>query len=388
MGFLSGRISYLRFRVERPAPKLFGQEQLDALNERAIGFQRTASKDGGDAGWIAGDDILDTEFELAKNIVNDALIFALRIDTLKLPPDLLRAYLRIELKALAAGNPSGLPSFRQKREAREAARERLELEAKDGRYTRRKAYPILWDRLSNTLLVASTAGSVLDKLHGLFQDTFNTSLTLCDAGQFAAQEFPSTALDKLQPSAFQPGAAVGEVAWVGDPGSGNYLGNEFLLWLWYVLDNEEDTLKLPDQSEATVMFSRTLTLECPKAVSGSESIRCEVPNRLPEARRAIQSGKLPRKAGLTILRHDLQYELTLQAENLGISGAKLPASEESDDRARLDERIDQLRQLIDVMDQLYRGFLRRRLGSDWPKELEQIKRWLQKDDRARRQAAG
>jgi hypothetical protein len=388
MGFLSGRVSFLRFRVERPAPKLFGQPQLDQLTERAIGFQKVAAKDGSDAGWIAGDDILDTQFDLAKNIVNDTLVFALRLDTLKLPADLLRAYLRIELKALAAGNPSGLPSFRQKREARDAARERLELEAKDGRYTRRKAYPILWDRPSNCLLVGTTSGGVLDKLHGLFQDTFGSSLTLCDAGQFAAHDWPSTALDKLQPAAFQPGAAVGEVAWVGDPGSGNYLGNEFLLWLWYVLDAEEDTVKLPDKSEATVMFARTLVLECPKAVSGSESIRSEVPNRLPEARRAIQSGKLPRKAGLTVIRHDQQYELTLQAENLGISGAKLPASEESDERAQLDERIDQLRNLIDVTDQLYRVFLRHRLGSDWSKDLEQIKRWLQKDDRNRRQAAG
>ena len=146
--------------------------------------------------------------------------------------------------------------------------------------------------------------------------------------------------------------------------------------------------KLPDKSEATVMFARTLVLECPKAVSGSESIRSEGPTRLPEARRAIQSGKLPRKAGLTVVRHDQQYELTLQAENLGISGAKLPASEETDERAQLDERIDQLRNLIDVADQLYQTFLRRRLGSDWSKDLEQIKRWLQKDERNRRQAAG
>src|SRR5206468_4274259 len=102
-----------------------------------------------------------TRFDLAKNVVNDTLHFALRIDAQKVPADLLRAYAQVELEALAAANPSGRPSARQKREAREAARARLETEAADGRYLRRKAYPVLWDAQSNELLVSSTAANVL-----------------------------------------------------------------------------------------------------------------------------------------------------------------------------------------------------------------------------------
>jgi hypothetical protein len=55
----------------------------------------------------------------------------------------------------------------------------------------------------------------------------------------------------------------------------------------------------------------------------------EGPTRLPEAFRALQAGKLPRKAGLILVRHDQQYELTLQAETLAVSlccavGRKFP----------------------------------------------------------------
>jgi hypothetical protein len=74
-------------------------------------------------------------FDLAKNVVNDTLHFALRVDTQKLSGDLLRAYARAELQALAAENPSGRPSARQKKEARGTARARLEAEAKDSRFT-------------------------------------------------------------------------------------------------------------------------------------------------------------------------------------------------------------------------------------------------------------
>ena len=62
-------------------------------------------------------------------------------------------------------------------QAREAARERLEDEAKDGRYLKRKAYPILYDRLANTLLVGATSGAVLDHVQKLFKDTFGGGLS-------------------------------------------------------------------------------------------------------------------------------------------------------------------------------------------------------------------
>ena len=113
MGFYSGRVSYLRFKVNGPAPRLFGEEHLDRLADRQAGRQRIASADGVETGWTAGDHVLDTDFALAKNIINDTLHFELRVDTDRIPGDLLRAYYAVELKALSKDNPSGFPSARQ-----------------------------------------------------------------------------------------------------------------------------------------------------------------------------------------------------------------------------------------------------------------------------------
>jgi hypothetical protein len=138
MGFFTGRASFLRFKVNGPAPRLFDDEHLDRLKDRQAGRQRIASADDVETGWTAGDHVLDTDFHLAKNIINDTLTFDLRVDTDKLPSDLLRAYIAVELKALSKNNPSGFASASQKREAKEIARERLQLEAKVGRYKMRK----------------------------------------------------------------------------------------------------------------------------------------------------------------------------------------------------------------------------------------------------------
>jgi hypothetical protein len=387
MGFFTGRVTFLRFKVNGPAPKMFDQEHLDRLADRSAGRQKLASADGIETGWTAGDHVLDTDFDLAKNIINDTLSFDLRVDTDKLPSDLLRAYYSVELKALSKKNPSGLPSARQKREAKEAARERLEFEAKDGRYRKRKCFPVLWDLLSNEVLFGATSLTQVDRLCSLFEQTFGYELECITAGRRAYHlaELGSRTrmVDDSSPSAFVPGVTPPDVAWIADESSRDFIGNEFLLWLWYQTDAQSDTVKLADGSEVAIMLSRTLTLECPRGQTGHETISSEGPSQLPEARRAIQSGKLPRKVGLTLVRHADQYELTIHAETLAVSGSKLPVPDEAitDPRGKLDDRANQLRGLIETLDLLYDVFGQKRFGNEWEAELTGMQKWLKREER-------
>ncbi|GIW80586.1 MAG: hypothetical protein KatS3mg105_2393 [Gemmatales bacterium] len=384
MGMLEGRLTFQRFQASGTAPRIFGPDELEKLAGRAIGQSRVVDPTGGQVGWIAGEHMLDVEFDLAKNIINDTLYFSLRQDTCKLPADLLHAYTQTELRALAANNPSGYPSRWQKKEARQAARDRLEAEAQDGRFIRRKEFPMLWDNRVNQVLIGTQTAGAIEEARRLFAETFHRVLTILDAGsvaiRWAEEHSRSRALSDVRPAEFVPGRGDPEVWWANDPEVPNYLGNEFLLWLWYTIDAEEDTISLPDESEVTVMFVQTLTLECPRGQTGVETIRSDSPTSLPEARQAIRSGKLPRRAGLIFVRHDQQYEFTLKGETLGVSSAKLPAIDNNDLRAALDERIDQIRHLIETIDLLYATFLARRVGQGWANILSAMQRWLQWDD--------
>lgn len=379
MGFFSGRMSCVRYKVGGKNPRSFGPEQIQQLAAHAIGKQRIASADGNQTGWGAGDHVLDVQFELEKNIINDVCCFDLRLDQLAIPPDLLRAYTLIELEGLAAANASGIPSQRQKREARLLARERLEKEARDGRFLRRKAFPMLWDRGSGELLAGTTSPTALDSLHTLFQQTFERSLEALGAGRQAFRLAEVTGhprnVDDASPTNFVASHS-GTVAWVADEANRDFLGNEYLLWLWFHLENVADTVTLEDGSEATLMLARTLTLECPRGQTGKETISSEGPTRLPETKRALQAGKLPRKVGVTVVRNDAQYELTLQAESFAVSGAKLPIPEGDEERTRREERINQIRHLLETLDLLYATFGRKRWGTEWAKETAKIKKWL------------
>src|SRR4051812_43839537 len=134
------------------------------------------------------------------------------------------------------------------------------------------------------------------------------------------------------------------------------------------------------------MPARTLTLACPRGVTGTGTLASDGPTRLPDARRAAQAGKLPRRMGLTLVRHDAQYELTLHAETLAVGSCKLPdlPEEVTDAREKLDERASQVRELVETLDLLYARFLAVRLSADWAGELARVRRWL---DRAEPRAA-
>jgi hypothetical protein len=381
MSFLNGRVTALRFKVDGPNPRLFTEEHLERLDNFRAGRQRIASADGVEVGWAAGDHILDTDFQPGKNIVNDALCFELRVDTDKLPSDLMKAYIEVELKALSKDNPSGYPSARQKKEARETAKERLEEEAKDGRFKKRKCIPVMWDAVSNEVLFGATSFTHIDRLVSLFQQTFGYSLDAMTAGKRAHSIADSIqTIDEAKTSAFIPGVSPSDVAWVVDDTSRDFLGNEFMLWLWFIADAVDDTVKASDGSEITFMLARKLALECPNGQTGTDGFAHEGPSRLPEAKRAIQSGKLPRKCGLTLVRHGDQYELTLHAETFAIGSAKLPPMPEdvTESRAMLETRVAQIRDLLDTVDHLYATFLGIRFGTTWTADvLPKMQRWLQ-----------
>ena len=389
MAFFNGRATFLRFRVDGPAPRLFGEEHLERLAEFHAGKARLAAADGIECGWTAGDHVLDTDFQLAKNVVNDMLSFELRIDVDKLPGDLLKAYYAIELRGLSAHNPSGLPSARQKREAKENARDRLEQEGKDGRFRKRKCIPVLWDSLTNEVLFGATALTNVDRLVSLFQQTFGYGLEAITAGRRAyrlAELHESTRnVEDSRLSLFVPDVTPEEAGWIADDSSRDFVGNEFLMWLWYNSEGESDTITVADKSEITYMIARTLTLECPRGQTGHETISHEGPSRLPEAKRAIQSGKLPRKLGLTLVRHAYQYELALHAETLGVGSAKFPPPPEDvkDGRAKLEERADRLRHLIETLDLLYDAFGQARFGKQWSDTLPRMQKWLSRTEERR-----
>lgn len=379
MPFLRGSLGFERFSVAGFESSQFGDEHIEVLSQHAAGKFQTSSTENIHVGFIGGDHLFDQDFDLNKNLINDAVHCSVRIDTNQIPASIRAAWLQMELAGLAKDSATGVVTKSQRKEAKEAVEQRCEVEAATGKYRKMQQFPVLWDIRHEQLYFGGSVGTASGLCIDLLERCFGVELRRVGAGSLA-QAWAIEAdrygeVDDLQPVSFVSNHSQSSHAWANEHSQApDFLGNEFLLWLWWKLETESDTIALPDESEVTVMLAKTLTLECPLGEWGKETITSESPVKLPEALQAIRSGKLPRKSGMTIVREGRQFDLVLQAETFGISGAKIHLEDEEEFND--DDRIDAIRQLSETTDQLFHAFCDHRSGKAWSKQQKQIAKWL------------
>ncbi len=391
MGFLAGTTTFERYWITKDPTPALGPDHIKILKKFRIGKLESTAVDEPNVGFLAGSHLLDTNFAIEKNIIGDALHFGVRVDSDQIPAAVRNAWLQMELLPLTVDNPGGKPTKAQRQEAKELVEARCAEEAASGRFRRMQQIPILWDAGNDEIYIGSTSPSGNEICVELLQRAFEIELDHVSSGKLAltfATEFEQLEdLYKLTPTSFMSNEHVGTVTWWnGMSDNYDYLGNEFLLWLWWQWQTESDTIALNDESEVSGMFARTLTLDCPLGESGKETISAESPVVLPEAMLAIQSGKLPRKAGLTLVRNGQQYDLTLQAESFSVGSGKItPIGDAETGDAH--DRIQSIRDFSETIDLLFDSFCERRIGKHWKGDVKKIREWLQAEKPAKRRAA-
>src|SRR5437762_2832301 len=102
MGFASGSVSFRRFAVVGDAPTSIEQTLLDKLSEFALRPGEIGVPEEEEYGWSGGRHVLDGNFSFENNVFAEALHFAIRIDTNKVPSELKKAYQMMEEEAVAA----------------------------------------------------------------------------------------------------------------------------------------------------------------------------------------------------------------------------------------------------------------------------------------------
>lgn len=390
MPFLRGSLGFQRFSVAGFEADKFGDEQIEIFSQHAAGKFQTSSTDNTSVGFLGGEHLFDQEFDVSKNVINNAVHFSARFDTNQIPSAYRAAWLQMELAGIAKDNEDGIITKAQRKEAKEAVEQRCETEAATGKYRKMQQFPLLWDYEHEQLYFGGSVGTAGRHCLDLVERAFGVELRHLGAGslaeQWAIDNDLYAELDDLQPINFVSSLIHGSHKWANEHSSApDFLGNEFLLWLWWTLDNKKDTFTLVDDSEVTVMLSKTLSLECPIGESGKETISAESPVQLPEAMQAIRSGKLPRKMGMTVIREGRQFDLVLQAESFGISGAKIHLDD--DEEFEDDDRIDAIRLLSETTDLMFHTFCECRTGESWKKEQKKISKWLTNEPAAVRKAA-
>lgn len=408
MPYSSGRLTFCRFAVTGDAPTCADETAIAILNEHAFKETQIGAPDEVEAGFVTGEHILDTRFTYEKNGFGDALLFALRIDTHKIPSDLKQAYRKINELAAASGNPSGFASKADKRDAKDNAERQLREDLAAGKFRRSKMVQVLWDLPSQTCYVAATGNTVTEQLAKLMKQAFAVDLQYQSAGTLAGRLLRGVGkgrdYEDVRPSAFTnppPGATDAQdeaeygdaprdlntpmVPWVvKSVDLKDFLGNEFLFWLWWITETKEGSLNMTDehgnQREVFIAIDKALDMDCAWDAGGKQTLRGAGPTRLIEAGDALATGKWPRKVGLILSDKEYQWELGFQGDTWAVSAALLPAIEDATSgggpREQLEQRLLLARTLAQTLEGMYRTFLNVRVSGQWSAQRSAIRKWI------------
>jgi len=168
---------------------------------------------------------------------------------------------------------------------------------------------------------------------------------------------------------------------VDDRGGLEHLGPEFLTWLWWRSD-EDPGFTHPDGGEVFVHVDEHLEFKGEQAASRRTVLRTGSPSASMEARAALRSGKLLVAARLLFARDDDEVAFTLRAEDLEVSGLKLPTDSSlgkggkpQGPRERLEGALDTFDRFWADLDLCFATFLDVRTADVWEDEVLKIRAW-------------
>lgn len=157
-----------------------------------------------------------------------------------------------------------------------------------------------------------------------------------------------------------------------------FLGEEFLTWLWFKMENDGGAFDI-DGEEVGVVIHDFIAFAPHEADETEQSLRKGLPTRSAEARAGLRGGRRLRRARLLVARGEDEWMVTLDGPTMGLSGIKIPP--DSGDAAsageRSEARIEAFLEIHDVVFAVYAEFLRDRLRPEYlSSTAEQQATWM------------
>jgi hypothetical protein len=161
------------------------------------------------------------------------------------------------------------------------------------------------------------------------------------------------------------------------------LGQDFLTWLWY-RSEVANTLKDEKGGEFTFFMEQRIVVQGGDGDAKETASVSGVMSELREARLGLATGKKVTRALLRLEQDPETWRLTLKAEDFCLGGLKTPkveagADKNDDPEAIFFEKVYLLEKCLSFLDALYKEFLKLRLGKDWAREVDEVRKWLYQD---------
>ncbi|MGD8846833.1 MAG: hypothetical protein PVJ84_01275 [Desulfobacteraceae bacterium] len=160
-----------------------------------------------------------------------------------------------------------------------------------------------------------------------------------------------------------------------------FLGNEFLTWIWYLIENDEKVIQQCGEDTLDLAVGNKMVL-VNRWANGKESITIKGDAvGLEEGLLALSKGALVTDISLIFKSGSLQWQFSIKGESLNFSGIKLPetaaAEQQEDMEGLILDKLYLYEKPFQFIDALYRNFIVLRLSEGWNDTKSNMMKWIQ-----------
>lgn len=159
-----------------------------------------------------------------------------------------------------------------------------------------------------------------------------------------------------------------------------FLGDEFLTWLWFMIETEQGRLRKYDTDLVSLTVGNRLVLENRRS-NTKETVTIKGDNAsLEEGLVALTKGAMVTEIHLSYKTGTQSWEFSLKGESLNISNLNLPETgpvETPDDlEGVVLEKVYLIDKVIGLVNKLFTHFIHLRLSNTWDNQtVSLIRKW-------------
>ncbi|MBN2468681.1 MAG: hypothetical protein JXD19_11080 [Deltaproteobacteria bacterium] len=160
-----------------------------------------------------------------------------------------------------------------------------------------------------------------------------------------------------------------------------FLGFEFLTWLWFLIDNDQETIKKTVPGEASLAIgNRIVLVNTRKDAVETVLIKGEEAD-LQEGIVAMRKGAVVAEVNLSYRNGDQEWRFTLKGESLGVSDlvppATAPPESPEDAEGVFLEKVYLYESVLALIDKIFQHFIKERVSPDWNRTMvPRIRKWI------------
>ncbi len=161
-----------------------------------------------------------------------------------------------------------------------------------------------------------------------------------------------------------------------------FLGEEFLTWLWFIIEKNQNLIKNFDPEIVALEVGNRVVFEN-RRKEAAERITIKGDGAsLEEGILALKKGALVTELNIVYKSAELMWQFTLKGESLNISTMSIPNTgspeSEEDIEGVVLERIFLYDKALQLLDKLYAHFVSLRVSDSWhSQESPLIRKWIQ-----------